>query len=856
MIKKIGSLLIILLFFGTIASYAIPFFPKQTHLQQTPFPILTNLCEDTIIYFQVPNQAELRILYEHVWAYGNATFTIYDEKGQYYDQCVFTYQETRTTKTISFHKEGTYKLVATGVNFRYQIEFSGPDYDYKCVALALPHKAVFRVRKNEQVSMYLPVTSNPVDIHMSNDYHVPARDATIRIYDETNELKETVYLDSTDVTETYEQIRSFTRDDSTISFWHMEIEGHGGGQSKVVVWTNQSTMFYPTEKGVLLTSDPAYYFVPTFTSRSTSLTYLETDHTAMIGSSGHVSGEEEYVDLYNTYVEELDLKISKHWESWRWRERQGSTAMNDDTDPNHINWEGFNMDPFDEDMQYYSLHQIKPILCLQWDNSAFISKHPAKWTDSEMDEFAEFCLAMAIHCVAPDLEDPPVDREPYDILGIMPMNEPNLIYNQYNNLTESADAYVTLLQTVGKRFRNHPDSRINEILFIVPGISPHLYSIDELDYWISKLLLEAEDYVDILSWDQYQYYLLEELDSYEQDITRIQTIMNDVGVSRPIGLSEFGIHGGIPTIQEFYGSTFAKLYTFGALANCINNDMKYPIYFKLIDSNHEPRQKGLLTGITSYPPFSYLPPFSPKPQYYAMQITGWICKGNIFEVTHNLSQLDVLASKQGETIRFGISNRCETTTTISIPVTKETPVAIYNVTNSGLVLRDHFTSMGLITITLPAWGLYYLETNTEPSDSKSDLHCAGSLTWTHIKPGSKVNGSFIIENKGDNGTTLNWEITNYPTWGTWEFTPTEEGTLNPEKDSLRINVTCIVPDEKNRDFTEYVTVTNTDDTTDFELIPIVLSTKESILQRLITLFHFKLLGRLRTIINASSTTMY
>ncbi|MFH1013152.1 MAG: hypothetical protein V1769_01425, partial [Thermoplasmatota archaeon] len=445
----------------------IPAFPQAKTIQYTNPPTISFLSEDTIVYFQVPNQSEIHMHYEHVWAYGNATFTIYNETGQYYDQCIFTYQETGTSKTISFQKTGTYKLVATGVNFRYRIDFSGPSYEYKCVIAAMPHKAVFRVRNDETTSAYIPVSSKQFDIHMSNDFIVPARDATIHIYDETNMLKETVFLDSTDLMETYEQIRSFNREQNDLVFWRIEIEGHGGGQSKVVVWTNQSSIHYPTEQCTLLTSDPMYYFIPTFQPRFTSVTYQQTNHTAYIGSSGFISGEEEYVDIYHAYVDDLDLKTSKHWVSWRWREQQGSIAMNDDEDPYHINWDGFDMDANDERMQYYVLHHIQPIICLEWDSTAFITKNPAQWTKNEIEEFAEFCLAIAIHCVAPDLEGSSVEQEPYDILGIMPLNEPNLIYNEYLNMTESADAYISLLRSIGDRFKNYPDQRINEIKFIV-----------------------------------------------------------------------------------------------------------------------------------------------------------------------------------------------------------------------------------------------------------------------------------------------------------------------------------------------------------------------------------------------------
>ena len=255
--------------------------------------------------------------------------------------------------------------------------------------------------------------------------------------------------------------------------------------------------------------------------------------------------------------------------------------------------------------------------------------------------------------------------------------------------------------------------------------------------------------------------------------------------------------------------------------------MKFPVYFKLIDPSNEPRQKGLLTGITSYPPFSYLPPLSPKPQYYAMQITSQICNGTILEINHNTSQLDILGSKQDEIIRFGISNRYEATTAISLPIDEGTSVVIYNVTNTGLKLKEETISTGMVTLLIPQWSLYYIETNTKPTDPQSDLYCEGSLSWNNIKPGSVINGSFIIENRGDNGTILNWEITDYPSWGTWNFSSGQKGRLTPEQENIIVNVTVMTPNEKNREYDDYLILTNADDPKDFERIPIILSTPKS-----------------------------
>jgi len=54
-----------------------------------------------------------------------------------------------------------------------------------------------------------------------------------------------------------------------------------------------------------------------------------------------------------------------------------------------------------------------------------------------------------------------------------------------------------------------------------------------------------------------------------------------------------------------------------------------------------------------------------------------------------------------------------------------------------------------------------------------DLECGGSLTWTwtNVEPGSTVTESFTVKNVGDSGSELDWEISNYPSWGTLTLDP-------------------------------------------------------------------------------------
>jgi hypothetical protein len=106
----------------------------------------------------------------------------------------------------------------------------------------------------------------------------------------------------------------------------------------------------------------------------------------------------------------------------------------------------------------------------------------------------------------------------------------------------------------------------------------------------------------------------------------------------------------------------------------------------------------------------------------------------------------------------------------------------------------------------------------------SNLVCTGSLTWNDVEPSEIVNGTFNVVNTGSQGSNLNWEIVEYPNWGTWTFVPLHGENLGPEDGSVKVEVSVIAPDQKNTNFTGHITVVNKDNPVDFEIIQISLIT--------------------------------
>ncbi|MGC9308637.1 MAG: hypothetical protein ACP5FL_07670 [Thermoplasmatota archaeon] len=108
-----------------------------------------------------------------------------------------------------------------------------------------------------------------------------------------------------------------------------------------------------------------------------------------------------------------------------------------------------------------------------------------------------------------------------------------------------------------------------------------------------------------------------------------------------------------------------------------------------------------------------------------------------------------------------------------------------------------------------------------------DLQCSGALNWSDESPGGTVTGSFQVMNGGDEESNLNWEIAEYPDWGTWSFDPSTGANLKPEDGPVEVEVEVECPDEENAAFSGNIKVINTDNTEDYDMVPVTLTTPEN-----------------------------
>ncbi|KYK32907.1 MAG: hypothetical protein AYK22_06915 [Thermoplasmatales archaeon SG8-52-3] len=104
-----------------------------------------------------------------------------------------------------------------------------------------------------------------------------------------------------------------------------------------------------------------------------------------------------------------------------------------------------------------------------------------------------------------------------------------------------------------------------------------------------------------------------------------------------------------------------------------------------------------------------------------------------------------------------------------------------------------------------------------------ELVCDGNIIWLEVPPGTTISGNFQIGNIGEVSSLLDWYVDNWPSWGSWDFSP-NSGTGLPTGNWINITVTVEAPIDKNQNFTGNITIVNADDPSNYCEIPVFLQT--------------------------------
>ena len=124
--------------------------------------------------------------------------------------------------------------------------------------------------------------------------------------------------------------------------------------------------------------------------------------------------------------------------------------------------------------------------------------------------------------------------------------------------------------------------------------------------------------------------------------------------------------------------------------------------------------------------------------------------------------------------------------------------------------------MLLIATAIPAIGI--IDDNKNQGETiqlqMPDLDCSGNLDWVDVNPGDTVLGSFTIENVGELGSLLNWEIISWPNWmdiyPNYDLFDPSQGTGLPPGTDIIVDVNFKAPPDHCTTYTGRVVIVNTD----------------------------------------------
>jgi hypothetical protein len=151
-----------------------------------------------------------------------------------------------------------------------------------------------------------------------------------------------------------------------------------------------------------------------------------------------------------------------------------------------------------------------------------------------------------------------------------------------------------------------------------------------------------------------------------------------------------------------------------------------------------------------------------------------------------------------------------------------------------------------------ATAVYYDDISLSGETPIPAVCCQGEFNWTDVQPGNLMAGTFEVSNCGDIVSELDWEVSEWPTWGSgWTFTPASGTGLTPAQSWQTVTVEFTAPTLEEKEFTGSIKVINSNDPADYCEIPIYLKTPKAISNSIQKLFnnHPNIFPIIRQILN-------
>ena len=127
-----------------------------------------------------------------------------------------------------------------------------------------------------------------------------------------------------------------------------------------------------------------------------------------------------------------------------------------------------------------------------------------------------------------------------------------------------------------------------------------------------------------------------------------------------------------------------------------------------------------------------------------------------------------------------------------------------------------------VAVILLFMGVAFAPSINAVEDPVPDLDCDGDLYYSgsSLEPGMTIIGSFTVENIGESGSELDWEIESFPGWGDWIADPERMFDLTPEDGTVTVCVECILPEDIDDIDGGEIKIVNLEDENDFCIIVI------------------------------------